>query len=535
MSIPLNLLTWLLASLPILVLLIMMVGFHWGAKKSAPWGLLIAVMIGYIFYKAPLELILFEGLKGIWSAFIVLLVVWPAILLYEVVQHANAFVVIRRGLQKHSPNQLIQVLALGWVFTSFLQGITGFGVPVAVGAPLLIGIGINPVSAVVIPLLGNAWAGTFGTLAVAWDALVLQTGLSSEPALLAQTAFYAALLIWFWNVIIGISITWIYGGWRTVRKGWLAIVTISIIQGGGQLLMVRFNTTLAAFIPSLVALFSIIGLSKTKRYSTAWNSSDSTTVLTELDPKVSDEKQHNMTMLQAVFPYMFLTSITLLILLFSPLKSLLNSFIFGFSFPQTMTGYGYINLPVSLFSPINPFTNAGFFLFSSAVAGFIYYFSKKWLSLQDGLSLVQKTNKKTVPSAIAVTCFIVMSRIMSGSGQTMILAQGIAYGLGDIFGLISPLIGMLGAFMTSSNMASNILFGQFQLTTAKLLGLNQAVILGAQTTGGAIGTAIAPGNIILGTTTAGIIGQEGLILKKLLPITLFASLLIGLILYFVLI
>jgi lactate permease len=84
-------------------------------------------------------------------------------------------------------------------------------------------------------------------------------------------------------------------------------------------------------------------------------------------------------------------------------------------------------------------------------------------------------------------------------------------------------------------MASNILFGEFQLTSARLLGLNAAAILGAQTAGGAIGTAIAPGNIILGTTTAGILGQEGLILKKLLPITLFASLLIGIILLFVLI
>ena len=83
-------------------------------------------------------------------------------------------------------------------------------------------------------------------------------------------------------------------------------------------------------------------------------------------------------------------------------------------------------------------------------------------------------------------------------------------------------------------MASNILFGEFQQTTAKFLSLNIAAILGAHTAGGAVGTAIAPGNIILGTTTAGILGQEGLILKKLLPITLFATLLIGLTLIIIL-
>lgn len=156
------------------------------------------------------------------------------------------------------------------------------------------------------------------------------------------------------------------------------------------------------------------------------------------------------------------------------------------------------------------------------------------ITLIDGKKILELSIQKTIPSAIAVTCFIMMSRIMSGSGQILILAQGIATFLGNAYGLFTPLVGMLGAFMTSSNMASNILFGEFQQTTAKLLSLNIAAILGAHTAGGAVGTAIAPGNIILGTTTAGILGQEGLILKKLLPITLFATFIIGFILVIIL-
>ena len=89
--------------------------------------------------------------------------------------------------------------------------------------------------------------------------------------------------------------------------------------------------------------------------------------------------------------------------------------------------------------------------------------------------------------------------------------------------------------MTSSNMASNILFGDFQLTTAKILNLDPALILAAQTAGGAIGNTICPGNIILGTTTAGILGQEGVVLKKILPITVSAALIIGSIIFLVLI
>ena len=71
---------------------------------------------------------------------------------------------------------MLLVLAMGWIFESFLQGITGFGVPVAVGAPLLIGIGVQPMWAVIIPLFGQAWGNTFGTLGAAWDSLAGETG-----------------------------------------------------------------------------------------------------------------------------------------------------------------------------------------------------------------------------------------------------------------------------------------------------------------------------------------------------------------------
>ena len=79
-------------------------------------------------------------------------------------------------------------------------------------------------------------------------------------------------------------------------------------------------------------------------------------------------------------------------------------------------------------------------------------------------------------------------------------------------------------------MASNILFGPFQMATAQLLGLNTAQVLGAQTAGGAIGSAICPGNIILGTTTTGLLGSEGQVLRRLLPIAACVALFCGVLL-----
>ncbi|MGM9616678.1 L-lactate permease, partial [Butyricicoccus sp.] len=118
-----------------------------------------------------------------------------------------------------------------------------------------------------------------------------------------------------------------------------------------------------------------------------------------------------------------------------------------------------------------------------------------------------------------------------GTGQTVVLANGIAAVLGIAYVVFAPFVGLLGTFMTGSNMSSNILFGGFQLTTAKLLGVNSSIILGAQSAGGAIGSAVSPSKIILGTTTANILGSEGKVMKKIMSITIPATILIGIIVF----
>ena len=97
--------------------------------------------------------------------------------------------------------------------------------------------------------------------------------------------------------------------------------------------------------------------------------------------------------------------------------------------------------------------------------------------------------------------------------------------------LLTPFIGMLGSFMTGSNMSSNILFGNFQIMTAKLLSAKIPWMLGAQTAGGSIGSAISPSNIVLGTTTANILGQEGNVLKRTSLIVVPVAIVMGILIF----
>lgn len=531
MNIPINLFMWILAVLPIVLLLVLMIRFHWGATEAAPVGLLVTIITGVAFYKADIRLLASESAKGVWNALVILIIVWTAILMYRVADEAKAFLVIRNGMRKLLPNELLLVLAMGWIFESFLQGITGFGVPVAVGAPLLIGIGVNPLWAVIIPLLGQSWGNTFGTLAAAWDSLAMSAGVLAGSHEYLVTALWAAAFIWFWNAIIGFVICWFYGKGKGLKKGFAAVVVTSLIQGGGELLISQVNTTIACFVPACISLIVLLLLGRTKLYKEEWSLKDSRIMNREFSGDGEEEVPEDMTLVQAFVPYFLLSGMTLVVLLVKPVNTILSKVAFGLSFPETSTGYGFVNQAVESFSPLKPFTHASMFLFISSVIGLLYFKKHGWIKEGGTKRILMRAVSMTMPSGIAIIGLVIMSKIMGGTGQTMVLAEGIARVLGKGYTILTPVVGLLGSFMTGSNMSSNILFGNFQMTTANLLHLDPSALLGAQTAGGSIGSTVSPSNIILGTTTANILGSEGLVLKKIIPIALSATIVIGLMLF----
>ena len=121
MNLPVDLLHWLAAFAPIAMLLFLMIKRKWGIRAAAPVGLAVTVLTGLCFYRADPELILLQCGKGIWSALPILLIIGMAILLCQVGEEAGAFPVIRNGMRKFLPNELLLVLAMG----SERQGMIG--------------------------------------------------------------------------------------------------------------------------------------------------------------------------------------------------------------------------------------------------------------------------------------------------------------------------------------------------------------------------------------------------------------------------
>jgi len=528
-QLPVDLLHWGLALAPLIVLLVLLVALRWKAPEAAPVGLAVAAAIALVAFEAPWETLAVASAKGVWDGVFILYVIWPALLLYRVADQAGAFVALREGIERFSDNELFLVLAFGWVFASFLQGITGFGAPIAIVAPLLIALGVRPVYAVAIPLIGHAWANLFGTLAVAWLATLQVVDLQNVTA----TAFQSALLLWIPNLMAGLGIAWLFGRGPAVVHALPLVLIISAIHGGGQLLLTQWNPVLAAFLPASLALVALYPLSRWARYSQEAEGVGDRRAMQESDPQAarqerqeyeSSEPEPVMGLAMALMPYGVLAVLTVATLVITPVEDALGQFEVGFPFPAVGTGLGVEEQAQEPYSPFAPLTHPGtFLLLASGIAWAVYrsrdYYAE-WArrTEEESGGLGKAVLGDAVPASIAVIVFLAMSTIMDHSGQTTVLALGIAeVAPAMVFAGAANGIGLLGSFMTSSNTASNILFAPLQQVVAEAEGLSEATIIAAQNAGGAIGNSVSPANVILGTGTAGIVGQEGAVLRKTLP------------------
>ncbi len=512
MSLPMNLLFWITAGIPILFLLVVIMKFGWSVSKAAPVGMFLAGITAVYVYRSTLPALCLEAGKGFWNAATILLVIWPAVFSYELSCESKGFQSIRIGIQNISRHELFQILILGWIFPSFLQGITGFGVAVAVGAPLLLSIGVTPFYSIVIVLLCHSWGATFGTLSLAWEALVLQTGICGEVE--AKAAILAAILIWAFQITAVLLSCWFYGKWKGIKEAAPAICILSLIMGGGQMSLAAVHSVIANFLPTAMALGAAFFLSGTRRYQKAWYIEDSP-VMTRKTQENSKEKE--MSFHQAFLPYYILTGITIFCLLIPPVNRLLSRWSLGFSFPETVTGYGYLTTAEPFFSPIKPLTYAGTFLALASLISYLYYKKHHYIRSESLKVIWKRTVHKCMPSTVAIICFIIMSKFMGSSGQIYILSQGIVSVLGRFYVIVAPVFGILGTFITSSNMSSNILFGNFQKAAAEFLKISPSITLALQTAGGVLGTSFSPGCVIMGITTTGYKGEEGKILRQIIP------------------
>lgn len=513
---------WLAAAAPIFALLLLLLRCRWGGDEAAVVALLISIFAAYCVFGGSLAMIALAVAKGMWSALSIIFVIFPALLMYEVSKTAGAFQTIRAGMQNFTPDKVLQVIAVGWVFVDFLQGITGFGVPVVVCAPLLVSMGVRPLQAVVITLLGQAWGNTFGTLGLAWEGLASQVDFSDVGQLQATLLWTGNLLI-FVNFATGMAITLLAGGKAGLRRNFPLVLFLGVLQGLGQASLAFVNPALCNFVVAACSMGIIFVVGRLPCYRKPAALYNSLPMEADSGPVVLN----HMNMVKAFMPYLFLVATAGIILLNASLKNFLGQWTMALSFSGMVTKLGFSVSAYKAYAPLVPLLHSGAFLLLTAGTGYLFY--RQWGDIPaDRLQCIVKNSlDKTIPSAVAVIGLIAMSKVMEDTGQTVVLAQGAALLTGKFYPFLSPFIGLLGTFMTASNLSSNILFGGFQQQVALMLGLEKAPLLAAQTVGGAVGSILSPSKILLGTTAVGILGQEGAVMRKVIGIALFLCAVLG--------
>lgn len=474
---PFNVANILLAATPLLLVLFLMIALNWGGSKAGIAGWAAAVVISVVAFGADLSLLWVAFGRGLLLAVYVLYIIWMALLLYHVVNEAGAIEVLGQELPGLAADRAGQALLLAWVFGSFLQGASGYGVPAAVIAPLLVGLHFPPNAAVAVALLGHGWAVSFGSLGASYLALMAATGLPGE-VMASESALVLAIACF--GCGLGVLLT--AGGRHALRERWFFLVALTVVMGGVQwALAVAGLWTMAALGAGMAGL--VVSAILLRRGAGIGSSL-------------------NVRRLAAAFvPYLLLVIIIVAgqVLLAEPLDVVeLN-----LNFPAVETSFGW-RTEAGTGRSISLFGHAGALLLYASVAAYFWFRRRGTFRKEQAYEarvIVAKAARASVKSTVSIVALVAMALTMEHAGMTQLLALALSENTGALFPFLSPFIGALGAFVTGSNTNSNVIFGQLQQQTALALGVSVAIILAVQTAGGALGGVFAPAKVVVGVST----------------------------------
>tara|TARA_Y100000590_G_scaffold60379_1_gene64268 strand:+ start:21702 stop:23285 length:1584 start_codon:yes stop_codon:yes gene_type:complete len=501
----LNYVRWIIAFLPVLIFVLLITTSKVGSSLAGIISLLIACSIAATTFGSPLTLIIYGSLKGISLSFFVLIIIWASVFLYNLLNELGAIDVIGNYLISIGGGINNKGLLLGWCTSGFIQGITGFGVPVAVVAPLMVAIGLPLMKSVTAVLVGHAWAVTFGSIGSSYYALYLVTGIN-EPILSMRLAVMFILPV----ILTGYAVAHILGGWKFVIESFPFVLFIGICMSGCILLVVNLSIPqMASTLPASIGILLGIPLIK---YTT-----ETEDALNQGHKKNIWQRIYKFRFIFGAFsPYAVLILLSLLSRL-KFMKRIEEQLSWGFSFPAQITDLGYKVESVSNFASISVVTHPGILIvFSSFITYLIYRYFGLWKT-GSFLIAIKSTFHQSYKSSIAIMLIVMMAMVMVDAGMVNMLAEGTAKITSYTFPFFSPFIGGFGTFLTGSNTNSNLLFGALQIQTALSIGMIPVTFASAQSIGASLASAIAPAKILVGTTLVGIAGKEGEVLKKAFP------------------
>ncbi|MCB1066271.1 MAG: L-lactate permease [Verrucomicrobiae bacterium] len=543
-----------LALLPIAVVALFLVILRWSAARAMPLSWITAAVLALWVWQIPLPQIAAASINGLVIAAALLLIVFGAILLLNTLQESGALQTIRHGFVGITPDRRVQVIIIAWLFGSFIEGSAGFGTPAAVCVPLLVGLGFPAMAAVVAGMMIQSTPVSFG--AVGTPILVgVNRGLSEDPGVIAfsegagflewsdflasigaKVAILHAAVGTFIPLLVVCVMTRYFGKNRSIADG-LAIWKFALFAALAMTVpYLLFAIFLGPEFPSLIGgpigLFIVILAAKRgflmpppreiwdfeprETWPEEWSGQF------EIREEEPSKSTPTMSQWKAWAPYLLVAAFLVLTRLEAlPLGAWLKSV--TFTIP---------NLFGTDISPtIQPLYLPAFgFVLVALITSAMHHIPPA------GIRRAWARSGRTLLSASVALVFtvpMVQVFINSAGGAAgfekmpIALANGVAELTGSAWPLFSTFIGGIGAFVAGSNTISNMMFSLFQFGVGQKIGVDPSWIVALQAVGGAAGNVICVHNVVAASATVGLLGREGLIIRRTLVTFVFYALFSG--------
>ena len=471
------------AAAPIALILGLMLGRQWSAARAGAAGLLLAwaLALARFGFRAPAgQATVLARHAGVLAegGFLALGILWillPALALHAHQQRCGATDALRAGLARVSTQAPLQVLLLGWCLGLFLEGAAGFGTPIALVAPLLVGLGVPALTAVVLALLGHAAGVCFGALGTP---VLAQAALTGVPALdiawrsaALQAVLGGVLMVFFMRTLATAGLGRVGAGWALLATAGFLLPSLGLAAWLGP--------ELATLGAALLSALAVVALLRVRQQH-------------------GREGMAAPGLRRALWPYAVLVLAVLATRAVPALAHTLNTVVVEWQLFGRYTGR------------LQPLTHPGTLLFLALLVGA----RLQGVPLHDLGPPLRQALGQLRPVALALLAMLCLSRLLLDAGMVQVLQQVAVAALGQAWPLLAPALGALGSFVTGSATASNVLFSSLQAQTAQALGLPVAWLLAGQSLGAAVGNIVCPHNIVAGAATVGLAGREAEVLRR---------------------
>lgn len=488
-------------AIPVFTLLFFMGIKRQSAWKAALYGLLAAAVISLFEYGMPVRALIGAVTYGAaYGLFPIGWIIFGAIFLYRITLEAGRFDVIKESIAHVASDSRIQVLLIAFAFGAFIEGCSGFGTPIAIAATMLAGLGFSSFYAAGICLMANTAPVAFGAIGIPIVTLAGVTGLSVShlSGVVGRVCAPVSLLIPAYLMLV-------MGGWRALRGVLPGVATCGIVFAGVQFAVSNFvGAPLTDILASVASMAALVLLSK------VWKPSDNFVLPGEHQPELQSKAYAHppRELLLAWSPYLCLV---LFVLAWGvkPVQLELNRLTVALKWPwlhnQILRMPPVVGKPApyaAVFT-LNWLSNAG----SACVLAALTSAAVLRMSIARISKVIFDTVRQLVLAELTLAFMLAIAFVMNYSGATGSLGLAFA-ATGASFPLFSTLLGWLGVFLTGSDASANALFGNLQVVTAGRLGLSQALMAAANSTGGVMGKMVSLTSIAVASTATGMKSAE---------------------------